>query len=229
MAIVVEKIMQAENHLSIGGFISMLITGRILSPLKGWKIPFVIFVAISGLWFFLLIFIAVTLLLWPLLKATPQVIHYKYFMKKRMEDEANRAFTKFIGKEVKFKDTSLGFSNSADGKICGYGLAYSDSTVYVMEHGLAAKIPWSEIRKWSWNVDGYSVTSVYGGSLANNAAANMTATINNAKAKWDAYMESGFFITVADIEYPKWQYMTDDKKVLSRWMEIFNQVNEGKI
>jgi hypothetical protein len=74
-----------------------------------------------------------------------------------------------------------------------------------------------------------TVEKTSGVNLANNMSGNMAAAVNNANAKASAYRDSGFFVDVADIEHPRWQYMTIDKKLLTRWMEIFKQVNEGKL
>lgn len=220
MAIEVQRIMQPETLLSLTGFISLFKKPKVL-------VPFVIFCLLGGVMF--LVFLLPLVILWPLTKRFPQAMYFKYSVEKRMRAEADEAFTKFIGKPVKYKDTTIAAGNGNEEALSGYGLAYDDSVVYMMEHGLAAKIPWSEVRKWSWNVDGYSTTAVYGGNLANNMSGNMAAAVNNANAKASAYRDSGFFVDVADIEHPRWQYMTIDKKLLTRWMEIFKQVNEGKL
>lgn len=213
MVIEVQRIMQPEGPLSLAKLFSFF--------KKKSLVLTIIFIWLFGG------ILLILLPLWPWIK----LIYFKNFSEKRMRDEADEAFTKFIGKSVKYKDTAIAVSreNREVGFISGYGLAYDDSIVYIMEHGLAAKIPWTEVRKWSWNVDGYNTTAIYGGSLANNMSGNMAAAVNNANAKASAFRESGFFVDVADIEHPRWQFMTIDEKLLTRWMEIFKQVSEGKL
>lgn len=214
MVIEVQRIMQPEGPLTVAKLISALKKkSLVLTTVFVWLFGRALYIFLMPLW--------------PWFK----VIHFKKFAEKRMRAEADEAFTKFIGKSVKYKDTTIAVSreNREVGFISGYGLAYDDSIVYMMEHGLAAKIPWTEVRKWSWNVDGYNTTAIYGGSLANNMSGNMAAAVNNANAKASAFRESGFFVDVADIEHPRWQFMTIDEKLLTRWMEIFKQVSEGKL
>lgn len=153
MAVVVQRVMQPEHFLSLKEFIALFNTPKVLVPL-------VIFCLLGG--FMFLVFLLPFIILWPLTKRIPQAIYFKYFFEKRMRDETDAAFSKFIGKSVKYKDTTIAAGKENQEAISGYGLAYDDNIVYIMEHGLAAKIPWSEVRKWSWNVYGYNTTRTGG-------------------------------------------------------------------
>lgn len=229
MKIEVKNIVPAVPYINFFEFITFIAKGEFLKPFGKWAIPLIIISFVTTLLWFILGLIALSIILWPLFKAAPQALYFKYFQKNKIQNEAEEAFKKFIGKPVKFIDIGIGFSKDPKTIIGAYGLAYDAGVVYVMEHGVAAKLPWSEIRSWSWNIDGYSKTVVYGGSLANNQAANMQAAIHNNIAKWDAFRNSGFFIKVSDINHPQWQFMSTEEKTLIRWMEIFNQINEGKL
>ena len=147
-----------------------------------------------------------------------------YVLNKRLQSkvlsEAKDAFAEFIGKPVKYSDTSFSIGKSG---INGTAIAYDDNHVYIMDHGLAAKIHWDKIRSWEWSIPGQILMTA---TSMNNAAAVANA---NSKSRTMAYLDSGFFVHVADIDKPRWQFMTSDESLLIKWMEIFKQVKEGSL
>ena len=135
--------------------------------------------------------------------------------------ETKEKFAEFVGKPVKYSDVSVSGSNEG---IVGTGIAYDDGTIYIMDQGVAAKFNWDVIRKWEWSIPGH--TTFYGTGGLTSA---QTTLLANAQSRTQAYLDSGFFIDVIDIEKPRWQFMSSDEKVLTKWMEIFTQIKEGKL
>lgn len=135
-------------------------------------------------------------------------------------------FPAFIGRKPEYIDTAVcGFgSNLSD--LTGSGIAYAGGRIFIVEEGVAAEIPWGDIRSWSWNVEGHDVTRVYG---AGDIQTNMQVAGANHKAKSAAERASGFTVKTASIDKPDWRFQTADVTVLKRWMEIFAQMKEGRI
>ena len=92
-----------------------------------------------------------------------------------------------------------------------------------MDHGEAAKISWDQIRSYEWNIPG-KVTYRASGFVDQS-----TTAMANAAERTQALRDSGFFIDVIDINKPRWQFMSNDEKVLTKWMEIFRQIKEGTL
>lgn len=66
---------------------------------------------------------------------------------------------------------------------------------------------------------------LYGGTPSqgiNNEIANSQQRVKNAEA-------SGFFVTIRDVNQPKWQFETSDQALQNKWMEIFRQVKDGTL
>lgn len=246
MAIEVKRIMEPWKPKTFIEFVSMIIKSKYFFPFLCTYAGLIVFVEVMGryqqlgslinllsilfmplsLTVFFIFFVIIT---WPIrtIRLGFTALYFKFFVQKELTQDTESTFTKFIGRPVKYINTILAGNDGFD--ICGSGLAYENGVVYIMEKGLAAKIPWADIRNWSWSIDGYDTTTVYGGSLSNNIAGNLQAAMENQNCQAAAVRASGFFIEVADIDYPRWQYQTVDQKVLTRWMEIFKQANEGKI
>lgn len=223
MAIEVKRLMEPEKHLTLVGFFKFLISPDFRSNLKISLalLAFIIFApVVIGVFLFMLI------IAWPFFKPFVVGVHFKYFRQKKLLEEAEVALTEFIGKSVKYENVSI---SGRDGSLSASGLAYDNGFIFIMDHGLAAKVPWADVRNWNWNIAGHNTVTVYGGNLKSNMAGNLSASINNAIEKSRAHAESGFFIGVSDIDYPKWQFTSVDEKVLTRWFEIFKQLDEGTL
>ncbi len=146
-----------------------------------------------------------------------------------MNERANAGFRKFVGNDVAHFHAQVAGSRRHGGKkITGTGIAYGKGIVYVMDHGIAARIPWADVRNWRWSIEGYDQTQIYGGGAAATGM-HFQAAANNQNARLRAGLSSGFFVKVADIDHPEWQFMCTDEALLKRWMEIFKQRNEGRI
>lgn len=143
--------------------------------------------------------------------------------------DALDAMEKFMGERPQYIDTAHSCRQS-DKTVCGTGIAYANQNVYIMDHGLCAKLELEDIRSWKWSIEGVSGGSVFvGGNPIETTINNSVSNIQHGMNKFAAWVQSGFFITVADINKPIWQFMTVDKNVLDKWMEIFDQWQEGKI
>ncbi|WP_322056224.1 DUF4755 domain-containing protein [Paraburkholderia sp. J63] len=119
----------------------------------------------------------------------------------------------------------------ADGQ--GYAFFYGQSgialnpltrTVVVASKWRVKHYPFSDIRSWAASkVDaGQPHMTAFGGV---SGALQNTGNAMLAKAKADA--ASGFFVTVKDIDDPKWHVQMIKERDQARWMEIFRQeINE---
>ena len=135
-------------------------------------------------------------------------------------------FPAFIGTKPEYIDCAIcGYGDDLK-KLTGSGMAYAGGRIFVLEEGLAAEIPWDDIRSWTWNLEGHQVTRIYGSP---DVQTNLQVGDANRVAKLRAERASGFTITTASIEKPDWCFQTSDVAVLKRWMEIFNQMKEGRI
>ncbi len=138
----------------------------------------------------------------------------------RKSEEAKAVFLKFIGKKPKYINTD--WMPIGDGSISGTGIALSDGALYLMDKGVAAKIQFPEIRTWRWIVPGADRIRVIRGNHLDHMAANR----QNANAALIAYLDSGIFVSVHDIDKPEWQFMSKDVEILKRWHEILLQGRE---
>lgn len=108
-------------------------------------------------------------------------------------------------------------------------LAYDGKKIFIMNSGKYAILGWDDIRKWSYSIEGSVTTNVIGGNLGHQAQANLRDAEENRRLN----DKSGFTIQVSDIENPSWFFPTGlgnrGKSICDKWMEIFNQINEGKL
>lgn len=85
-----------------------------------------------------------------------------------------------------------------------------------------AAAPFADVREWETRKEraGQFVGVGVRGSLAAVGA--------SAQAEREAKANSGLFVTVKDIESPKWRIAMKDEVIQARWMEILRQeVNES--
>lgn len=90
----------------------------------------------------------------------------------------------------------------------------------------------SDVREWGYNIEGHTTYGrVIGGGMQ-GVSANIGASIATMASASAAKEKTGFWVKVADIDYPKWfikfKPQKDLELELTRWMEIFQQkVNES--
>ncbi|RQO58487.1 hypothetical protein DBR47_12300 [Paucibacter sp. KBW04] len=81
--------------------------------------------------------------------------------------------------------------------------------------------PFADVRAWETNKERA------GQVVASNLTGTMAAMGPNLRAIQDAAAATGFFVTVRDIENPKWRIAMSDSNTQARWMEILRQsINE---
>lgn len=181
-----------------------------------------------GMWNILIVPLMLTII--GLVIALPLMILVHQLKKASARDAIEAGlrtkFPAFIGRKPEYIDTAVcGFGNNLS-NLSGSGIAYAGGRIFIVEEGLAAEIPWEDIRSWTWNVEGHNVTQVYG---ASDFATSFQVSNANVAAKSTAERASGFTVTTASIDKPDWRFQTVDVTVLKRWMEIFNQMNEGRL
>jgi hypothetical protein len=147
----------------------------------------------------------------------------KKFLKK-MEPEWEDGFKKHTG--VSDRVSVSGYFE--DGKSQVDGIAYKDRVVHLMTRGKVYSVPYSQVRTWEWKIRTPETVEVHGAGMQATAA-QASANDSNINAAVRAFMQSGFFIQIADENNPVLQFHSSDEAVLRRWQEIFNQIDEGKI
>lgn len=80
----------------------------------------------------------------------------------------------------------------------------------------------ADVRGWETNKERA------GQVVAGNVTGAMAALGPNLRASMEAAAASGLFVTVKDIDYPKWRVAMGNPATQARWMEILRQsINEG--
>jgi hypothetical protein len=106
-------------------------------------------------------------------------------------------------------------------KSCAIGIDPDNKLLHLSQNGHYKVYSFSDIRTWGSNIEAGG-TYITGGLAA--VAANVSIQRQNAA-------NTGFFIEVRDIDFPKWKIDFgggDLKATHARWMEIFRQyVNES--
>lgn len=141
--------------------------------------------------------------------------------------EARQKLRHFVGKKIPYLDVVPAGAKGDLSSVTASAIGFDPESmsVYVLDNGLAAEIPWELIREWRWEVSGYVKTEVYGADVGMKVA----ASARNQDARADAARKSGLFISVADINHPEWQFVCADPSLLKRWNELLIQVREGRI
>ena len=132
----------------------------------------------------------------------------------------------FIGAETRFMDADCGAYGANLGSVTGTGIAYADGRLYVLEEGTGAEIPWSQVRSWSWEIEGWE-TVASGGDHAPDTS--MCLVPKAQKPRIIAHRASGFTIVTRDLKKIEWRFATIDKAVCAKWSEILRQMNEGEL
>ncbi|HST74887.1 MAG TPA: DUF4755 domain-containing protein [Acetobacteraceae bacterium] len=156
------------------------------------------------------------------------ILAYHYISRFKVGPEvagdARDALVKFIGREPLYIDTT--FMDARSATLAGTGIAWDGQRLYILDAGEVARIPVSAIRSWTWQIASASSTKLYGTA---NLAMQLGVFKENRRNIVDARKQSGFFVTVADVDKPRWQFATTDETTLRRWEEILTQVQEGRL
>jgi hypothetical protein len=118
----------------------------------------------------------------------------------------NHPFFKSSDYKYKFKNSSIAI-NKAERNVL---LSNED-------YGLEI-YPFEKIKSWRFNIES-------GGMYTGGGISGATANIQNLKRQKE---NSGFFVSVKDIEKPEWRigidpYDKSAEKTMKKWMEIFDQ------
>lgn len=87
--------------------------------------------------------------------------------------------------------------------------------------GQMVKFNWEDVRQWSNGTQ-------TGGTFV-NASLDLAAQAHDIKQKGENAKASGFFVTIRDVNQPKWQFTTTNEALQNKWMEIFRQVKDGTL
>jgi hypothetical protein len=109
-----------------------------------------------------------------------------------------------------------------------HGIAVNDDCIVAVTNQTVFEVPFEKVRKYSWEIQGYTQTRVYGGLDAGTFGAQTAAKFENAAARFRAQKNSGLFFTIADVDNPEIQIITANKKLLQRWFELINQTFEKR-
>ena len=107
----------------------------------------------------------------------------------------------------------------------GYAIDINDKSIYLQDGNNHKIYNISQIRDVSWSISGHESMYYTGTSVG----VGINVGLQNRANKKHAYKDSGIFITVADIDHPKWQIRFSDEKLLNRNMEILTQFMEGNL
>jgi len=155
------------------------------------------------------------------------IIHafLSHWMATKAVRQARERFRAFVGRDVPYFDIE-GAKASPKG-LTATAIAFdpASKTTFMLDQGQAVEIPWSAVRRWRWHIDGH--TTSYTASAS--PVATHTTQVANINSRAEARIGSGFFLEVADVDFPEWQYQSVDKRKLNRWHEIFTQVAEGRL
>jgi hypothetical protein len=92
--------------------------------------------------------------------------------------------------------------------------------LHLKSFGKSKTYPFSDIRSWRYNLStGGNITPIGNVGLAGAIQASAANASNNSRNR----ANSGFFVTVKDIDNPEWQIPMYSEKEMKRWMEIFEQ------
>lgn len=117
-----------------------------------------------------------------------------------------------------------GFDHEEGGS--GIALNPAAKTMSLWADGFAKRYDYAEVREWAAQFEKAGEIVALGGGLA----AGMGAAGANSRARRAAQANTGLFVTVRDVEHPKWRVAMRDQSTQARWMEILRQeVNEGGV
>jgi len=152
-------------------------------------------------------------ILFLLIGGTPISLLIWYGINKTAKQkEAHAAMLRAVGFEA-----SKGYDHTEAGT--SIVINRSAKTITLMVSGFWKTYQFSDIREWECRSE--KAGRIVGGHAIVTATANLQAAS-------EALANSGLFITVKDIEHPKWRISMVNSQTQSRWMEILRQeLNEN--
>lgn len=112
-----------------------------------------------------------------------------------------------------------GFDHAEDGT--GIALNKQAKTLTLQIDGFRKTYPLSDVREWE------TIKESAGSAIGVGAAGGLAAMGANARMKRDAATNTGFFVSVRDVDNPKWRIAMKDEEMQARWMELMRQeINE---
>lgn len=112
-----------------------------------------------------------------------------------------------------------GCDHAEDG--AGVAINRAARTLTLMAGGQVKTYAYADIREWEAKL--FKAGRNFGVGVRGRLAA-MDA---NAAARHEAASSSGLFVTVKDIDNPKWRVAMSDETMQARWMEILRQEIKG--
>ena len=108
----------------------------------------------------------------------------------------------------------------------GIGIDSSAKEIHLISRGEYKVYPFSKIRNWETNIATGGLTR-----SAPSLTSAMAATADNLRQQRENKLNTGLFLEIKDVDYPKWRIAFPPKDIgrqLERWMEILRQeVNES--
>ncbi|CAO4173263.1 DUF4755 domain-containing protein [Methylorubrum populi] len=138
---------------------------------------------------------------------------------RQWDREVRRRFIAFIGAGPEHIDTAV--FKFEDG-FRGTGMAYHDGKIFVMQAGHAVELDWSDVRRWSYNVEAPDLLT----TSSTDMRVTSQVLSHNLVNAYRSARNSGVTLQVASITSPRWTFTTSDVHVCERWMEILSQVDE---
>lgn len=118
---------------------------------------------------------------------------------------------------------NTGFNHAEEDS--GIALNREARTLTLLSDGKWKTYPFSDIREWKTNLTTPDRVFAVGG----NAVQMGTIVGANITANERAALATGLFVTVKDIEFPKWRIAMANETTQARWMEILRQeINEDR-
>lgn len=153
--------------------------------------------------------------LWPVIALAPLAL---LFWAKLQTAKANNAGHTAILKESGVAQ-GLGFDHTEGGT--GIAINKEAQTLTLHAGGHSKTYAYADVRNWE------SVKERAGEVVGVAGFAGIAALASNSRAKKEAEANTGFFVTVRDVDNPIWRIEMKDKGMQARWMEILRQeINE---
>jgi Domain of unknown function (DUF4755) len=107
-----------------------------------------------------------------------------------------------------------GSDHAEDGT--GIAINRAAKTLTLLVAGFHKTYPFDAIREWETRKE-------RAGQVVAVGVAGIAAAGANARAARDASANTGLFVTVKDVDNPKWRIAMKDEAIQARWMEILRQ------
>lgn len=138
-------------------------------------------------------------------------------------DETRRRMIEFIGQEPRHINVTAVPAPTKKNRLVASGIAITEGCVLVVEDGEIGQIPLALVRGWDWRLKSKDQIETFGNVNTGTAVAVGMA---NEQREHEARLGSGFFLSVKDVEKPRWQFRTMDEPVLRKWAEIFKSLED---